>query len=1003
MSIIFDEKPSWKHFVTKIPKNENFTAIGLAPNCPSGTHFCPKDGSVAGSRSGFSEAAEVVMLAVAQYDSGSWGVPQSAIVPVPKKAALKEERLRSCRRLAFWETAGLLVVDLRRAILVVSVEKPDVYRHLPQTSGKHNIKLVSSVFDDLTSLEAKYDETEDQDEDYNFDFKNAKHRLAKNTRSSTGFVDCSFYISRDGSTLWVVDAIAARGFASSDLDPVNVSLAEQPDYLPDREPTPTIQFRFAQRSRYGPRASKNGRFLAIWKSLTVLLIVDLEDGPRAFENARSIPVNDGYVDEGQLLPARAILSDDGRYVALRYRDMLGNFALRIMDLTQDTIVRAACGLVSRTFSPSELESVYGTGNGTAASSAQSKMCANFTSQAQDTSAALYAAPDAPRQTVAPSAPIVRIVPENIRVGTSVARILTVFVFNTFSGDDAPKTATVTCTAEGQSAQTVEQPMRITGRPYLYPTASPAQPHLALDCGASRRYWSSVLPSLLVAETNITNIAPLTKYSCRAFVQSDSGKSPETVAEATSLAESDPPLPDLESFRLVGTKDVNTPLAFQDWIAPHPLPSGADWASFATPKASDGSTLLEVNSNSWLNFQDSSGASRYKINADEKWTITAPAGHGLMLEFTTFSTEYGRDFVSISDDSGEIKRLSGFLSGQPEKTTLRVLKSKLFLSFTSDNYKNLQGFTARVKSFELIALSSAAPTKELDYTFASGYLLNKESTWVVDAPTGSLIKISFSTVDVFSSEYNWGTNHLQCKDSWGDCPDVVSLYSFDSAAHFANTTGTPPSLLASPNATQYGLFDLDYGREFVSPTSRIVVSFKTSPRWNAVGDQQQATYGIPIFTGFKAAFAVVNPPAVTATATEAAIAFNATSNMATHWRITADVGTGNGTGNIEFYLSYAQYYQDPASDAMSFKGEMNRVGLRMQFRDGEDGSASLIKEIGFEGTVSDIYDSASGSAARYTSTGSKLFVSVYSFRWMGKCGTYECNYLDKGIEIRYRSL
>eukprot|EP00741_Cyanophora_paradoxa_P007671 tig00001181_g7420.t1 len=244
------------------------------------------------------------------------------------------------------------------------------------------------------------------------------------------------YISEDRSMLWLVDYTGARGFNGTDaLRKMDFSGLGEP-------PSPSgAAFVVLPFGKYGPRFSRNGRFVALWKSLVELQILDLEDGANAFDNARTVPVDLQYVNSDGLLPAQPTVSDDGMYLALRYVNAGGNFAVRVIDLKAEALISSACSRISRSFEDSELKSVYGSANRT--SRWQERVCAAASSSKGGASAA---GADAALALRAPAAPIVRVASSVTAATTSGARQynLHVFVFNTVGGSEVPTTASVTC-------------------------------------------------------------------------------------------------------------------------------------------------------------------------------------------------------------------------------------------------------------------------------------------------------------------------------------------------------------------------------------------------------------------------------------------------------------------------------------------------------------------------------------------------------------------------------
>lgn len=103
-------------------------------------------------------------------------------------------------------------------------------------------------------------------------------------------------------------------------------------------------------------------------------------------------------------------------------------------------------------------------------------------------------------------------------------------------------------------------------------------------------------------------------------------------------------------------------------------------------------LLEDSS---LVFDDGSGANYYLKNTDCSWLISLPdTNNRIVLNFLSFSTETGKDVLSVYDGENDQSQLTGNFSGITKPGTIISSKNKLFLKFKTDSFNQDIGWVAQ---------------------------------------------------------------------------------------------------------------------------------------------------------------------------------------------------------------------------------------------------------------------------------------------------------------------
>ncbi len=122
----------------------------------------------------------------------------------------------------------------------------------------------------------------------------------------------------------------------------------------------------------------------------------------------------------------------------------------------------------------------------------------------------------------------------------------------------------------------------------------------------------------------------------------------------------------------------------------------------------GTTTLTASSGT---FSDGSGNSDYTNRANCRWLIQPPGATWIELNFSSFQTESGYDFVSVYDGTTTSAPLLGRYSGQSLPPVLRSNGGSMLVVFTSDSSVTRAGWAASYTSNGTTsALSGSTPAE-----------------------------------------------------------------------------------------------------------------------------------------------------------------------------------------------------------------------------------------------------------------------------------------------------
>ncbi|PLW94166.1 MAG: hypothetical protein C0592_03755 [Marinilabiliales bacterium] len=96
------------------------------------------------------------------------------------------------------------------------------------------------------------------------------------------------------------------------------------------------------------------------------------------------------------------------------------------------------------------------------------------------------------------------------------------------------------------------------------------------------------------------------------------------------------------------------------------------------------------------FSDGSDASYYWNNTDCSWLIQ-PSNGPVVLTFTSFNTEAGKDIVRVYEGTDETGQLLGEYSGTSMPPVLEATSGSIFITFITDSFNQGHGWTAMYTS------------------------------------------------------------------------------------------------------------------------------------------------------------------------------------------------------------------------------------------------------------------------------------------------------------------
>ncbi|KAI8494845.1 hypothetical protein Bbelb_274500 [Branchiostoma belcheri] len=184
------------------------------------------------------------------------------------------------------------------------------------------------------------------------------------------------------------------------------------------------------------------------------------------------------------------------------------------------------------------------------------------------------------------------------------------------------------------------------------------------------------------------------------------------------------------------------------------------------------------------FVDASGVitspgypGRYDNNEHCVYTIRAPSGNFVRLEFQAFSLESGYDKLRILEGGSEIQRYTG--SSLPP--TYISSTNAVQLVFTSDGSETLQGFNLTY-SFSCSAFLDASGIITSP-GYPVGYGNNEHCVYTISAPSGNFVRLDFQAFDLESGY------------------DKLTISEGGTQTQRYTGSSLPPTYISSTNAVQ----------------------------------------------------------------------------------------------------------------------------------------------------------------------------------------------------------
>nr|XP_026694942.1 CUB and sushi domain-containing protein 3-like [Ciona intestinalis] len=151
---------------------------------------------------------------------------------------------------------------------------------------------------------------------------------------------------------------------------------------------------------------------------------------------------------------------------------------------------------------------------------------------------------------------------------------------------------------------------------------------------------------------------------------------------------------------------------------------------------------------------------YTNNLDCTWTITAPPGMRLRLEFHSFSTEREYDTLSIYKGNRRLRQYSGSV----ERLVYRTTENNITLRFVTDGSVTRPGFNGSFFTWMVTTTTAVTRTRTCDFNYVAtttsqpitsrnypnNYPNNENCFWMITASDGMRVQLNLIT---FETELN----------------------------------------------------------------------------------------------------------------------------------------------------------------------------------------------------------------------------------------------------------
>jgi len=186
------------------------------------------------------------------------------------------------------------------------------------------------------------------------------------------------------------------------------------------------------------------------------------------------------------------------------------------------------------------------------------------------------------------------------------------------------------------------------------------------------------------------------------------------------------------------------------------------------------------------LSDGSGESNYENDENSSWLIQVEDGNIIELNFTSFDTEEGFDFVKVYDGNSTTSTSLGTFSGSSIPDNITSSGNELFITFTSDENETYAGWEASYTSTpsRCETILTNAYGYFSDGSGESNYEYDQDCSWLIQVEDGNIIELSFTS---FDTEYDF---------------DFVKVYDGNSteSTHIGTFSGSsiPDNITSSGN-------------------------------------------------------------------------------------------------------------------------------------------------------------------------------------------------------------
>ena len=209
---------------------------------------------------------------------------------------------------------------------------------------------------------------------------------------------------------------------------------------------------------------------------------------------------------------------------------------------------------------------------------------------------------------------------------------------------------------------------------------------------------------------------------------------------------------------------------------------------------DGGATLTANNGS---FADGSGNSNYADNRNCTWLIRPENGGTVTLNFDSFNTENGYDFVRVYDGANDSATQLGEFSGTSRPAAVTSTGNAMYIKFTSDGSINAAGWSASYTS-TVASVDTQAPSVPTNVTATEITQTTATLSW-----TASTDNVGVTGYDIYRGTSNLGSRAGTTVDLTGLVADrsyTFSIRAKDAAGNesaggsvtFRTLAVTPPA-------------------------------------------------------------------------------------------------------------------------------------------------------------------------------------------------------------------